>query len=202
LTGPRTRTVVNAVSGFDLGMRQQESGVRILLRDRRDVGVELVDATGDPREQLEAVIPPGAVCGGKASARNSARARWLRNFERRAKRWLRAIACRPFLTLIRMRTSRTRCATSVRRSRVRGSVIHTVADRRATAPRCPSKHARAGNGNPARCRDHQRPRQAVPVDEDRRRDPRERRTILPTSLQVRTGDKAAIDTRVSVGTVP
>ena len=47
----------------------------------------------------------------------------------RASRWFRAIACRPFLTIVRMRTSRSRCLMSARRSRVIGSGIQTPGKR-------------------------------------------------------------------------
>ena len=56
------------------------------------------------------------------------------------------------------------------------------ADREADPARRPSQHARAGSGDPAVHRGHQRSPQALRVDQDRRRDPRQRRALLSSNL--------------------
>jgi hypothetical protein len=60
--------------------------------------------------------------------------------------------------------------------------------REAVAAGRASQHSGTGDDDPPIRRDHQRPREAVCLDEDRGRDPRKRRPILSSNLQLRTLD--------------
>src|SRR4030095_4091435 len=72
--------------GPDAGMREQSSRARIRFYGRRELLVELVDAAGDPREQLQAVVTPasGVRRQGQASELGEAPPRPQRRPERQA----------------------------------------------------------------------------------------------------------------------
>src|SRR5262249_21801599 len=67
-----------------------------------------------------------------------------------------------------------------------GGALVRDADRQTTAPRRSSQYSRLGDDDPALYRHHQRTPRAVRLEQDRGRDPRQRRPILPTNLQLRT----------------
>src|SRR5262249_43279619 len=117
---------------------QEQGGPRIGRHGLSDLGIELVDLRGQPGKQLEIVVATARGVTGKEQA-----------FERgtpalgpklRAKRqaMIQRDGLKPFFTIVRMRTRRTRWATSARRSRVSGSGIQTVGKRscRRRSSRC------------------------------------------------------------------
>ena len=115
--------------GADARVGQQELGPGVVARDRRDLVIELVDAGGQPGEELEAVIPPACGVRGQWERLQLGEALPRPQFRPERQTLTEGDRLQAVFTIVRMRTRRTRCATRVRRSRVSPSGIHTDGNR-------------------------------------------------------------------------